>query len=98
MNDVIFSTIQIYSKLSNELLILQTSVLQVTAYAYVNNDIYAYKDKIKSTIPDYVSHNQFGCLEHDLLITHVFINDSRLHYRTNSKQQHCYMQLLSCLS
>ena len=59
----------IYSKRSNELLLLQTSLLQGTAY-----DIYTYKDETKGAIPDYVSHNQFGCLQYDLLTTPVFIN------------------------
>ena len=59
----------VYSRRSNELLLLQTSDLQETAY-----DIHTYKDEIKGVITDYVSHNQFGCLDYDLLTTPVFIN------------------------
>ena len=65
----------VYSKLDYELLLLQTSSVS----GFINNestehDILNYKYVIKDRISDYVSCNQSGCIQPDLLATPIFIN------------------------
>ena len=59
----------IYSNQSNEILLLQTSALPAFF-----GDIYQYKHTISSQILDYTSHDRFGCIKEELLMTPVFIN------------------------
>ena len=67
----------VYSKRDHELLLLQTSSLPVSGY--INNeptkyDIFNYENNIKYSISYYVSYNQSGCIQPDLLTTPILIN------------------------
>ena len=71
----------VHSKHDYELLLLQPSFLP--ASAYINNestkdDIYKYKTMISGQISDYVSYNNHGCVDQELLTTPIFINISLL--------------------
>ena len=62
----------VYSKRNDELLLLQTSGLPVSAY--VGKESNMFKTHIIRGISDYFSHEQFGCIDIDLLNTPVFVN------------------------
>ena len=67
----------IYSKHDYELLLLQTSSLPVSAVISnesTEHDIFNYENMIKGQISNYVSYNQSGCIQPELLATPVFIN------------------------
>ena len=67
----------VYSKQDNELLLLQTSFLPVSAYVSnisTEKDIFTYENKIRSSISEYVSHNRLGCISPELISTPIFIN------------------------
>ena len=65
----------VYTKESEELLQLQTSVLPLSAYSARRDSNFAqYKSNIYRDISDYTSHVQVGCISEDLLTTPVFIN------------------------
>ena len=66
----------VYSKLDYELLLLQISSLPVSAYISNKStkyDIFNYENIIKDKILNF-SHNQFGCINPDLLTTPILIN------------------------
>ena len=65
----------IHSKQDEEHLLLQTSGLPAAAYV-VNNtfEFDGYKSKIDAEILNYKTHDQFGCIDEDLLTTPVFVN------------------------
>ena len=68
----------IYSKRNYEFLLLQTSSSLPVAY-YINNkstkyEFFEEENEIKQEISIYVSHNNSGCIELDLLVTPIFIN------------------------
>ena len=62
----------VYSKQDYKYLLLQASSLPATGYISNEND--TFQDIIKDEISEYVSHNQSGCLEPELLTTPIFIN------------------------
>ena len=67
----------VHSRRDYELLLLQTSSRPVSAVSSnesTEHDIFNYEHMIKHEIPDYVSHNQSGCIKPELLTTPIFIN------------------------
>ena len=71
-----FLNYTVYSKRNYEFLLLQTSSLPVS---YINNkstkyEFFEEENEIKQEISIYVSHNNSGCIELDLLVTPIFIN------------------------
>ena len=62
----------VYSKRNDELLLLQTSGLPVSAY--IDKEFETFKNNIIGGISNYFSHEQFGCIDIDLLNTPVFVN------------------------
>ena len=62
----------VYSKHNDELLLLQTSGLPVSAY--IGKEFNMFKNSIIGGISNYFSQDQFGCIGGDFLSTPVFVN------------------------